>query len=138
MSNVSRKRKKNGKKSVNLTIFINFFHQFLPKIVTHILQLKAVKRITVIDLIFGGQTHRLQHTTDFRCKHLHVQPRNPYWRGRSSTVDLLIKIGCLVKKRKTLFLDEKQLIWTSYFKEFNRTYSSPFVRIPWLNPLWRT
>jgi len=51
-------------------------------------------------------------------------------KGRVSTLDLLIKIGCFVKKRNIHFQYQKQLIWTSYFKELNRAYSSPSVRIP--------
>jgi len=33
-----------------------------------------------------------------------IVPGNPYRRGRLSTVDLLIKIGCFVKKKNTVSL----------------------------------
>jgi hypothetical protein len=62
---------------------------------------------------------------------LNVGPRKPYWRERISTVDLLIKIGCFVKKGKIEFQFEKQLRKTSKFKEVNRTDPSPSERLPW-------
>jgi len=31
-----------------------------------------------------------------------IESRNPYWKGRLSTFDLLVKIGCFVKKKNTV------------------------------------
>ncbi len=64
-------------------------------------------------------------------KNRFVKPRNSYWRGRLSTVDLLINVGYSVIKRK-YFQCEKQPIWTIQYKEVNRTDLVPSVRIPWL------
>jgi len=64
-------------------------------------------------------------------------PGNPYWRGRLSTFDPLVKIACLVKRKKYIFQYSKLLVWTSLYKEGNRIASSPLVRISWLllNPI---
>ncbi len=64
-------------------------------------------------------------------------PGNPYWRGRLSTFDPLVKIACLVKRKKNIFQYSKLLVWTSLYKEGNRIESSPLVRISWLllNPI---
>ncbi len=48
------------------------------------------------------------------------------WLG---TVDLLVKIACLVKK-KILVIAEKELIWTSQYKEVKCTVPSLSVMIP--------
>ncbi len=37
-----------------------------------------------------------------------ISPGNPYWRGRISTVDLLIKIGRFVKQQKNLTFNLNQ------------------------------
>jgi hypothetical protein len=53
-----------------------------------------------------------------------TKAENPYWRGRLSTVDLLIRISLL----STLFIFYK----TSYLnEEVNRIKPSPSVRIHW-------
>jgi hypothetical protein len=54
-------------------------------------------------------------------------------RGRLSTVDFLIKVGCFVKK--DFFQLEKQLIWNSKCKGAQCTEPSPSVRIPWRDEL---
>ncbi len=60
-------------------------------------------------------------------------PGIPYWTGRLSTVDLLIKIGCFVKNKNIVSI-WKQLLWTSYYKEANSIDPSPSVWIPWCGP----
>ncbi len=46
-----------------------------------------------------------------------------------STIDLLIKMGCFVTKKKKVNY-EKQLISTSFYKEANRTDPSPQWEFP--------
>ncbi len=56
---------------------------------------------------------------------------NPCWRGRLSTVDLLIKMGCFVKKENiALVWKAADLEETRKYKEVNCTDPSPSVRIP--------
>jgi hypothetical protein len=38
---------------------------------------------------------------------LRPQSGNPYWRGRLSTIDLLIKVAYFVKKKKNIFIIKK-------------------------------
>jgi hypothetical protein len=66
-------------------------------------------------------------TVEIRIK---TKPRNTNRSGRLSTADLLVKIALVVKKKAIHFQYEKQLIWTSSYKEINRTDPSPSVRIP--------
>ncbi len=56
-----------------------------------------------------------------------AKPGKSYWRGRLSTVDLLIKVGCFVMK------ENKVSEWkgADINKEVNRTKLSPSVRLPW-------
>jgi hypothetical protein len=54
--------------------------------------------------------------------------------GRLTTVDLLIKITCFVKK---IFQYKKKLTLTSEYKEVKCTDPSPSVRIPWTEFLTR-
>ncbi len=51
-------------------------------------------------------------------------------KGKLSTLDLLTKIGCLIKS-KMQFQYEKLLILIIYYKEVNCSDSSPSMRIPW-------
>ncbi len=51
--------------------------------------------------------------------------------GRLSTVDLLIKVACSVKKGKQYFQYKKKQILTSLDKQANCTERSPSVRVPW-------
>ncbi len=59
-----------------------------------------------------------------------------YWRVRLSTIYLLVKITCFVKK-KIIFFQLNKLIWTSLCKEVNCTYPSCSARIPcWFSYCW--
>jgi hypothetical protein len=44
--------------------------------------------------------NRLAHKRSSLTVNTSPYARNTYWRGRLSTVDLLIKIGCFVKKKR--------------------------------------
>ena len=59
-----------------------------------------------------------------------VNPRNPYWKGSNSTVDLLAKIAYFVKNEKKYAQYQKQVVYSSQYKELNRTEPSPSERIP--------
>ncbi len=61
-----------------------------------------------------------------------VLPGNTYWRARHSTVDLLLKVACFVK-RSIKFSIEKEADLNLLYKEVNGTDPSPSVRIPWPN-----
>jgi hypothetical protein len=66
-----------------------------------------------------------------------LQPGKPYWTGSLSqgilrgllcAVDLLVKVGCFVKK-VNIFINTKK----SWSKLASIRRSSPFVRLPWLS-----
>ncbi len=50
---------------------------------------------------------KIWHNSDIMS---HLQAGNPNWKGSRSTVDLLVKIACLYKKKKNYFHFSKQLI----------------------------
>jgi hypothetical protein len=62
--------------------------------------------------------------------------REAYWRGRLSTVDLLIKAACFVKKINYIF--HIKMIWSKLVSARRSTVLSlpPLVRIPCLNLPW--
>ena len=71
---------------------------------------------------------------DFRSDLLlfNVETGNSYWKGRRSTVVLLLKIICLYKNIKKIYIKYKnQLILNRIYKEVNCTLSFPSARIPW-------
>ncbi len=63
------------------------------------------------------------------------KPGNTNWMGGLSTVDLLIKFACFVKKVNKCMHFQKELICTSWYKEVNGTDPSRLVSIPWTNIL---
>ncbi len=68
-------------------------------------------------------------TTTLRLYHA----GNPYWKGRISTVDLLVLTSSnqlLIILKKCLYFIQNNL---SQYKEVNCTYSSPLENIPCIN-----
>ncbi len=59
-----------------------------------------------------------------------IESGNPYWRGRLSKVDLLIKIACFVKNICSAL---KAADMNKLVQGGQHTDHSPSVRIPWFN-----
>jgi hypothetical protein len=83
---------------------------------------------TFLAVIYNFQTLYWVTTTlschpDLLAKTAMVESGNPYWRGRISTVDLLVPSSS----------DQLLFILKLLNEEVNCTETSPSVRVPWLN-----
>ncbi len=52
----------------------------------------------------SAEMHSTEWHSKWQLAELSATVGNPYWRGRFDTADLQVKIACLVKKRKYIFI----------------------------------